>query len=556
MKRSISISKMIRALAGLWRDRRGVTGIATALSMVVLAGFAGLAIDIGHVLLVQRELQASTDAAALAGAYDINCCSSAPGTAITTAKSYSAVAGGKNAISNVTVTMASGYPLEKCLTSTGISCNGPDNANAIVVKQQATVPMFFAQILGVKPFNVSATSTGGAKGGTQQALNIMIVLDTTKSMSTSTDSGCGLGANATREQCALAGVQALLSGLNPSLDYVGLMVFPGILSASDASDDYTCGKTLPSSDIQTYSNAPVYQIVGLSGSNNFKSSSSSTTLNSSSDIVLATGGTGGGGCSSGVTAPGGEGTYYAEAINAAQAALTSFAAPHTQNVIVFLSDGGANSTKAETDVTGYISGTTLTVTACPNGCSASSTTSGEGPLAAGQSITGTGVTAGTTIVSQLSGTTGGVGTYKVSVSQTVGSKTNTQSLTAANVLTLNGESFNQNTNQCQQAIAAAQAAAKAGTWVYSIAYGSSTATGSSSTCTTDTSGPLAGLSSCTTMQDIAASPTAIPDATKFYSNGNNGVVCPGSNSIANLVTLFQNLSTNLSQPRLLPNNTT
>lgn len=58
------------------------------------------------------------------------------------------------------------------------------------------------------------------------------------------------------------------------------------------------------------------------------------------------------------------------------------------------------------------------------------------------------------------------------------------------------------------------------------------------------------------MQDIAASPSAIPDGTKFYSNGNNGVVCPGSNSIANLVTLFQNLSTNLTPPRLLPNNTT
>ncbi len=545
------ISKMSRALGGLWRDRRGVTAIATALSMVVLAGFAGFAIDIGHVELVQRQLQASTDAAALAGAYDINCCSSAPGTAITTATSYSAAAGGKNAISNLTVTMASGYPVEKCLTSTGVSCSGPDSANAIQVKQQATVPMFFAQILGVNSFTVSATSTAGAKGGTAQALNIMIVLDTTNSMSSSTDNSCGLGAKATREQCALAGVEALLSGLNPSLDYVGLMVFPGILSTSDASNDYTCGKTLPSSDVQTYSNSPVYQVVGLS--NNFKTSSSSTTLNSSSDIVLATDG---GGCSSGVTAAGGEGTYYAEAINAAQAALTSFAPPHTQNVIVFLSDGGANSTKAETEVTGYISGTTLTVTACPDGCSASSTTSEEAPLAAGQSITGTGVTAGTTIVSQLSGTTGGVGTYKVSVSQTVGSKKSTKSLTAANVLTLNGDTFNQNTNQCQQAIAAAQAAAKAGTWVYSIAYGSSTATGSSSTCTTDTSGALAGLSSCTTMQDIAASPSAIPDATKFYSNGNNGVVCPGSNSIANLVSLFQNISTNLSEPRLLPNNTT
>ena len=232
-----------------------------------------------------------------------------------------------------------------------------------------------------------------------------------------------------------------------------------------------------------------------------------------------------------MTAPGGRGNLLrAEAINAAQAALVAFAPPHTQNVIVFLSDGGANSTKAETDFTGYISGTTLTVTACPNGCAASTTTSQMGPLVAGQDLTGTGVTSGTTIVKQLtpSGSPGGIGTYQVSTSQTVGTKTSTKTMTAANSLSLNGTTYAENTNQCQQAISAAQAAATAGTWVYSVAYGSSTGTGGSSTCTSDTSGTLANLSSCTAMQDIANSPGATPDATKFYSNNNNGVDCPGA----------------------------
>ncbi len=105
-------------------------------------------------------------------------------------------------------------------------------------------------------------------------------------------------------------------------------------------------------------------------------------------------------------------------------------------------------------------------------------------------------------------------------------------------------------NQCQEAIAAAQAAAAAGTWVYSIAYGSSTATGASSTCTTDTSGPLAGLSSCTTMQDIASSPS------KFYSDSSGGVDCPGALSISDMVTTFQDISQSLQGPRLIPDNTT
>lgn len=67
--------------------------------------------------------------------------------------------------------------------------------------------------------------------------------------------------------------------------------------------------------------------------------------------------------------------------------------------------------------TGSISGTTLTVTAV-----------GSGTLAYGAMITGTGVTAGTLIVSQLTGTTGSTGTYTVSISQTVSSTAMTGSV--------------------------------------------------------------------------------------------------------------------------------
>lgn len=62
-------------------------------------------------------------------------------------------------------------------------------------------------------------------------------------------------------------------------------------------------------------------------------------------------------------------------------------------------------------VTGSISGTTLTVSAVTNGT-----------LDVGQTISGTGVTAGTTITALGTGT-GGTGTYTVSVSQTVSSTT-------------------------------------------------------------------------------------------------------------------------------------
>jgi hypothetical protein len=62
--------------------------------------------------------------------------------------------------------------------------------------------------------------------------------------------------------------------------------------------------------------------------------------------------------------------------------------------------------------TASIATTTMTVTAITSG-----------PIYPGMTITGTGVTAGTRIVSQLTGTDGSTGTYQVSISQTVVSTT-------------------------------------------------------------------------------------------------------------------------------------
>lgn len=62
-------------------------------------------------------------------------------------------------------------------------------------------------------------------------------------------------------------------------------------------------------------------------------------------------------------------------------------------------------------ITGSISGTTLTVTAI------------SGAITVGaDKVTGTGVAANTIITSQLTGTTGGIGTYSVNISQTVASE--------------------------------------------------------------------------------------------------------------------------------------
>ena len=83
----------------------------------------------------------------------------------------------------------------------------------------------------------------------------------------------------------------------------------------------------------------------------------------------------------------------------------------TGNPIGVIKSGTVISTAA-TSFTASISGTTMTVTAV-----------GSGTVDVGEVIGGTGVTAGTSVLAQLTGTPGSTGTYTVSASQTVASTT-------------------------------------------------------------------------------------------------------------------------------------
>ncbi len=195
-------SAMASRFRAFWKDPRGVTAPIVAIAMVGLIGMAGLAIDLGRAFYVSRSLQASSDAAALAGAMDINCCTTPPGgtpKAITTAREYSGIVGGRNRTPGQTVTMAAGYPQLRCFQNilNPPPCPAPDNANGIVVRQEATVPTYFAKILGIRTIPVTTHSSGTIRGGQTRNLDVMIVLDTTGSMR-NTDPSCSLGITPSR----------------------------------------------------------------------------------------------------------------------------------------------------------------------------------------------------------------------------------------------------------------------------------------------------------------------------------------------------------------------
>jgi len=108
------------------------------------------------------------------------------------------------------------------------------------------------------------------------------------------------------------------------------------------------------------------------------------------------------------------------------------------------------------------------------------------------------------------------------------------------------------TNECQEGITAAKAAATAGTWVYTVAYGSPTAVAPGGSCSTDS----APMSACSAMQQMASDPT------KFFSDtvGGTSTCTSAANPTSNLNTIFQAIALQASQnatgARLLANTTT
>jgi Flp pilus assembly protein TadG len=369
--------RLARPLRLAFKNDRGQVLPWVAFMMLLFLGMGAFVLDIGHAFICYRQLQAATDAAALAGAKEIYYSTSA-----TTAAAFGAISGGQNTYSTLQgVSMVPGYPVTECLSTIanmGILCEGPNHANAIQVKEQAVIPTFFAQVLGIKQMTLSATST--AAKGSPVPLNVALIIDTTLSMN-NYDSDCGnsqLG-------CALNGAQTLLAGLAPTIDPVSVFTFPNIQPPSTAnqSNDTQCSPpqstnpgfpgstpnapglatslpyslpTVPSDPTTGYvvpAGYGSYQVTSYS--KGYRSSNASTTPTATDPLVMTVGApsVNGSPAVTGCLAPpngaGIYGTYLAGVIYAAQASLASeqaaevaanpTSAPTPVNIMIILSDG-------------------------------------------------------------------------------------------------------------------------------------------------------------------------------------------------------------------------
>jgi putative Flp pilus-assembly TadE/G-like protein len=351
------------------RSRGQVIPLIAAGAVGMLA-MSAIVIDAGNIYSAHQQLVAASNAAALAGAYDVPNVTTA--TIVADATKFSATTGNNNAhsqLNNVSIAVS-----EKCLSSVGVPCVAPPGSvipiNAVQVTEHASVHSFFGGVLGFLKFPVTATATAVPRSGTSLPANVVLVLDTTQSMTTK-DTNCTVSGitGPTREQCAQAAVRTLMLNLDPcyvglttcgaatggtvtnAVDQVAMMVFPGLtpsqtktlsnppVQAPTATDDYQCPSSNPS--ITSYNNNPGYLVLPFQS--NYRGSDGATTLNASAQLVVASGG----GSCAGMGDPGGEGTFYAGAIDAAQTYLTSNAKAQTENVMILLSDGNATASSTE-----------------------------------------------------------------------------------------------------------------------------------------------------------------------------------------------------------------
>jgi Flp pilus assembly protein TadG len=299
---------MNRFFSGVLRNESGGVAAIVAVVLPVLLGLSALSVDAGYVYHAQRLLQASTDAAALAGAQVIGTGGSAS-SAVTT---YGATGSlnDNSSLTNATVTATF-----KCFTSIGLACStnqtpscasassncaGTSGANGVEVVQTAQVPTFFARIFGIDTVKISATASASMRGGTPTPLNVALIIDTTASMGNAPTGPAATACSgySTAIACAVDGAQTLLKELWPwqagatsgtPVDEAALFVFPPVTNSGQATTDISC--TSPQiattySGVAGIATASATTTVNLAPSISFKGYISNATGGTSAGKVL------------------------------------------------------------------------------------------------------------------------------------------------------------------------------------------------------------------------------------------------------------------------------
>ena len=543
----------------LFGEQQGQALVWMTMALAGVMGMSGLVVNLGHAYIVRGQLQNYANAAALAAAGEVyNTSSTDNASAIATA--YGAGSTGENYNSSLgTITQTITPKCLNLLLPSGSSCSTGSPANAVQVTEKDTLSTYFMRVLGLKTITVTATATASMQG-MAEPWNVAIILDDTGSMLTS-DTNCVVGGKTLTEfACATEGIQAMLAATDPcpagstscsssssTTNFrVALFMFPGVSynnSTGGASLSYLTGcngttttpsfmlYTLPPTGATSYApitytltaspNTPftaTYEVTyGASDADtngfvsDYYSPSSSNGLNSSASIVQAI---------TGCMVP--EPTSWNSGNKNAPPVMQ---AASTGGVTYFAATIYAAQAALTAEQTAYPKSKNAIIL-----------------LTDGQA--------------QLSSSTGNFPTAYTASPSTSG----------LNTLTSNG-TYPSGVDECQQAIAAAEAATNAGTTVFGVAYGAeqkgcATAENSfiaDSTLILTTGlnapfSPISQLTPCVTMENIAST---LSDFYSDYNQSGSGSTCEdNSHSVVSLQDILLAISASFTKPRLLPNSAT
>jgi Flp pilus assembly protein TadG len=279
-------------------SQSGQAIVLMVISLVVMLGCAALVIDLGLGWWAKRELQAQVDAAALAGAQELPNSS----TAVSRAQEYLALNPTKGAKGvQATITTACNTTVPGC-----------NPVNSVRITATGTAATGFARLFGIDAMEIKAGATACSPCGAKP-LDVMIVLDRTGSMNTSS-----------KMTHAKNGIRTFLGFMDPSGVNVALAVLPPAKTLA------TRCTTVPTStsDYTNYDSlTAAWVIVPFSSDYRIKGGG----LNPNSDLIKTLN------CQN----PGGY-THYAVALDKAQEYLKVNGRPKVQDVIIFLTDGAAN----------------------------------------------------------------------------------------------------------------------------------------------------------------------------------------------------------------------
>jgi len=588
------IKKIVSLVRRALKDQRGQVLPWLALGMTGMLGVTGMTIDIGHAYVVHAQLQNDANAAALAAAGQVYVTQSQTVNSTTQADLYSGSSGGNNIDATLgTVTTTVTPACVNMLMPSGTSCTSNSPANAVQVKETTSVPTWLLGVLGFNKIPVAATATA-SMGGIAQPWNIAVIEDATGSMS-SADTNCG---GITEFQCALNGIQELLSATNPcpagassctpanANVRMSLWTFPNIITAdlpvANACSGTTYTEPLP---YQVYtlplptatSYTPLtYSYNGTTWSASYEvtyeasdadangfvsdyyqpSSTSTGGLNASSSIVQAVG--------YGGTASGSKAGCLP--ISPASIALNGATGTPTSTTKVNKANVGEGITYYASVLYAAESALVAEQKAHPGSKNAIVL------LSDGQANTQWIYFPQGSLVQTPSADTASPSTIAAaSGHSTLNTTANTSALGAYYLSTPNGEAtgtisglYPDFLDECQQAITAAQAATTAGTTVYAVAYGAED-TGCSSgghpddytdvtLVATGNNAPftLSQLTPCVTMENIASSlNTFYSDYLQSGSGVSNSCV-DNAHTVTALVQIFASISSTFTTPRLIP----